>query len=96
MEFLDKHKTFFNAKYGSFSDVTFREFDDSQITLDKSEKELFINYLGQENVLVGKKLLDPSKAQKHFLLYPELNEQAVILVCRTIKAFLKSSRHHHS
>lgn len=29
-------------------------------------------------------------------LYPELNEQAVILVCRTIKAFLKSSRHHHS
>jgi len=80
MEFLDKHKTFFNAKYGSFSDVTFREFDDSQITLDKSEKELFINYLGQENVLVGKKLLDPSKAQKHFLLYPELNEIALNLV----------------
>jgi len=80
MEFQDKHKSFFNCEKGAFSDVTPRENIDSQVTLDKIEKSLFVNYFGSSNILHGNKALDPKLASKTFLLYPEMKNVSLNLL----------------
>jgi signal transduction histidine kinase len=72
MEFQENHKFFFNCERGTFSQVTEREYFDSQITLDKDEKKLFVLFFGSSNILHGNASSNPTLATKKFLAYPEL------------------------
>lgn len=73
MEFQEVHKLFFDCERGTFSEVTERENFDSQITLDKDEKKLFVDFFGSSNILHGNRATNPKLASKKFLLYPEMN-----------------------
>lgn len=74
MKFQDRHKDFFKCVDGAFSEVTLTEYKDGQITLDKEEKKLFLDFFGSENILHGNKASDPNLAQKDFLLYPNFEK----------------------
>ncbi|MCC6761238.1 MAG: HNH endonuclease [Chitinophagaceae bacterium] len=74
MQFTHFHNQFFNSLEGSFSLVTPREFDDSQITLTDFETELVLRYFGPDNILIGNTKSNPEKAKKKFFLYPDYTE----------------------
>lgn len=80
MEFLDLHKAFFNAKQGAYSNVTDTEYGDSQITLDKYEREIAVKHFGKESILIGNKSSNPGKALKQFLVYPKYSSIELNLV----------------
>ena len=80
MKFDDNHKEFFDCKDGAYSIVTDREYDDSQITLDKDEKKLFIDFFGSSNILHGNRALNPELALKQFLLYPSFKQTSLNLL----------------
>jgi hypothetical protein len=80
MEFQSKHKSFFNCEKGAFSIVTARETKDSQITANKEEKEIILNYFGEENIWHGNMTTNPEKSLKEFLLYPGLEPISLNLV----------------
>ncbi|MES2395431.1 MAG: ATP-binding protein [Bacteroidota bacterium] len=70
MEFQEIHKAFFNCSLGAYSEVTSTENKNSQVTADKDEKTILLNYFGKNNLLIGNVQSNPSKASKEFLLYP--------------------------
>src|ERR1700749_1593699 len=72
MKFEEVHKKYFDTQEGAFSEVTDRENHDSQITLDKDEKPLFVKVFGSSNILHGNRTLNPKLASKEFLLYPSM------------------------
>lgn len=61
---------FFNCSLGAYSEITITENKNSQVTADKDEKKILLNYFGETNLLIGNVQSNPSKASKEFLLYP--------------------------
>jgi len=80
MKFENQHKEYFKAITGAYSEVTERENHDSQLTLDKDEKSLFVNFFGSSNILHGNTAVNPEAAAKEFLVYPEMNRVKLNLV----------------
>lgn len=78
MKFNEIHNRFFNTQEGAFSLVTARENYDSQITVTKEEKEIIVDFFGEENIHRGGAKTAPSK--KAFILYPEMEPIELNLV----------------
>lgn len=70
MKFGINQEIRFNSSIGSYSIVTPRENDDSQITATDFETELLINHFGQENIPVGNVASNKFAAKKQFKKYP--------------------------
>jgi 5-methylcytosine-specific restriction protein A len=70
----------FGTANGAYSIVTGRENIDSQITITDYESELFLEYFGKENILIGNVQSDRSKAIKSFRHYPSGIEIALNVV----------------
>lgn len=60
----------FGTIYGTYSVVTPREFEDSQITLTDYETDLVFSYFGKENIQIGNVKSNPSLSAKTFRLFP--------------------------
>ena len=80
MKFLKQHKSFFKAVEGAFSEVTSREYFDSQLTVTRDEKSIITKYFGIENILKGNKRSNPELALQEFLLYPTMDTIKLNLV----------------
>ena len=80
MQFGANQKLKFNAKIGSYSIVTEREYYDSQITATDSEAELLNNFFGMGKIHVGNVASNKDKAGKIFRLYPSGEEIKLNLV----------------
>lgn len=78
MKFDEIHNRFFNTQTGAFSVVTSRENYDSQITVTTEEKDIILDYFGEENIHRGGARSAPSK--KVFLLYPQMKHIELNLV----------------
>ena len=66
MKFNSELLRYFNARSGAYSHVTKTENGDSQITLDRDEKDVVAEYFGLEHIHIGKKELNPQAALKEF------------------------------
>jgi len=80
VQFDHKLKELFSAEKGAYSEVTSREFYDSQITLTGVEADIVENYFGKENINVGSVKSNASLSAKKFLLLPNFVETELNLV----------------
>lgn len=74
MHFNNSLKEYFSAINGAYSEVTHREYFDSQITLTGVEADIVENYFGKNNIQVGSVKSNIELSAKKFLLYPNFEE----------------------
>ena len=80
MKFQEIHKNFFNTKTGAYSQVTKTEYKDSQITLDKDERKIALDFYGKNNFQRGNASSNPKIASKKFSVYPDMQETFLNLI----------------
>lgn len=80
MQFDKKLKEYFSTERGGYSEVTDREFYDSQITLTGAEADIVESYYGKDNINVGRVKSNPELSAKSFLLFPEFKEIELNLI----------------
>ncbi|MFP3596051.1 DUF262 domain-containing protein [Chryseobacterium sp. SIMBA_029] len=80
MQFDHKLKEYFSAEKGAYSEVTPREFYDSQITLTGVEADIVESYFGKNNINVGSVKSNVELSSKRFLILPDLMEVELNLV----------------
>lgn len=80
MQFDHKLKEYFSAERGAYSEVTAREFYDSQITLTGVEADIVESYFGKENIHQGSVKSNVILSAKKFLVLPDFIETELNLV----------------
>ena len=70
LEFSEAHRKFFRAEAGTFSLVTQRESDASEVNLTGPEAKLAEQFFGRERIHAGAVRADPTAAAQRFRLHP--------------------------
>ncbi len=70
VEFGDVHRRFFKAEAGTYSKVTPREADASEVNLTGPEARLAEQFFGRERIHAGAVRTDPAAAAQRFKAYP--------------------------
>ena len=80
VEFDHKLKEYFSAEKGAYSEITSREYYDSQITLTGLEADIVEGYFGRKNIHSGSVKSNEEQSSKKFFLFPALKEVELNLV----------------
>ncbi|YCM42235.1 HNH endonuclease signature motif containing protein [Verrucomicrobiaceae bacterium 227] len=79
MKFTLLHKLHFGSVDGAYSEVTPREFKDSQITLDDTETAIVRQCFGIENIHRGNVKSNPAAASQQFIITGQGQDEEVSL-----------------
>jgi hypothetical protein len=69
-EFDERHRLFFKAEAGTYSKVTHREADASEVNLTGPEARLAEQFFGRDRIHAGAVRADPAAATQRFRAYP--------------------------
>ncbi len=79
MKFTALHQINFGTALGAYSEVTPREYHDSQITLDDTESSIIFQAIGKQAIHRGNVRSNPSAASQNFILDTHDGEKKISL-----------------